>query len=83
MGQQAKEAGLTNEQREKMRHALGLNRKARFYRNHYHAAVNSPDADLWAELVGLGYAALVNVENNLILFTVTDAGRAALSKVSP
>lgn len=71
---------LTKLQGDKMRHALGLDRKKRSYRNRFHAAVGSSDADLWTDLVSIGFAALINVEGGLILFTVTDLGRAALKE---
>jgi hypothetical protein len=74
---------LSKEQAAAMRHALGLDRKAKSYRNRYHAAVGSPVAEMWTDLVSLGYAALVHVESGLILFTVTPAGRAALESKEP
>jgi hypothetical protein len=69
---------LSEAQRGKMRHALGLDRKRVSYRNRYFAAVETSDCDLWTELVAAGYAALVKVEGTLALFTVTEAGREAL-----
>lgn len=74
---------LTKEQRAAMLHALGLDRKRKSYRNSYHAAIGSPNAEMWTDLVGLGFAALVHVEGSLALFTVTEAGRAALSEGEP
>lgn len=70
---------LTGFQRAAMRHALGLDRRRTSYRNRYHAAVGSDAAEAWADLASRGLAALVHVENNLALFTVTKLGRAALS----
>lgn len=71
---------LTKAQVAAMRHALGLDRKAKPYRNRYHAAVDNREAmSLWTDLVEMGCAALVHVESGLALFTVTDAGRTALS----
>ena len=69
---------LTEEQIKVMRHALGLDRGRRSYRNRYHATVGSPAADVWTDLVALGCAALIHVERDMALFTVTDAGRLAL-----
>jgi hypothetical protein len=69
---------LTEAQRGKMRHALGLDRARKSYRNRYYATFNSADCDLWTDLVSRGYAALVNVEGTSVLFMVTEAGREAL-----
>lgn len=69
---------LTKAQISTLRHALGLDRKSVSYRNRYHAPVGSSAADVWTDLVGMGFAALVNVERDMALFTVTDAGKAAL-----
>lgn len=71
---------LTKSQRRAMLHALGLDRKPKSYRNRYHAPTGSTDAEMWTDLVAGGCAALVHVEGNLALFTVTDAGRAALEE---
>lgn len=71
---------LTKEQRQAMRHALGLDRKRKSYRNRYHAAIGSPDAEMWTELAALGCATLVHVEDDIALFAVTGAGRRALGE---
>lgn len=70
---------LTKAQTDAIKHALGLDRAKASYRNRYHAPVGSPAADLWAGLVADGLATLVHVEGALALFTVTPAGRLALS----
>jgi hypothetical protein len=48
---------ITNEQRQKMLHALGLDYKTTAYRNYY--CISDPDSD-WEALVKMGYAEQVS-----------------------
>ena len=69
---------LTEAQRRKMRHALGLDQGAVEYRNYYKAA--PPDQPDWEELVALGYAISGMSDKIGCGYAVTDAGRAALAE---
>ena len=72
---------ITEKQREIMRHALGLNRGNRDCRNHFVTGPGSDDYTHCEELVAAG---LMNKRaGNMLsggddIYSVTDAGRAAL-----
>lgn len=81
----AKPAGedeqMTNEQREVMRHALGLNRGSREYRNHFVTGPGTTDYPHCEALVAAGL--MTRRDGNQLsggdqIYSVTDAGRAAL-----
>lgn len=72
---------MTEEQREIMRHALGLNRGSRKYRNHFVTGPGSTDYPHCEELVAAGL--MTKRAGNVLsggddIYSVTDAGRAAL-----
>lgn len=73
---------LTAQQREGMRHALGLTRSAKAWRNHFVACDGSPAAKYWQELVAAGYATgkPYGGAPRSTIFFVTDEGRSALRK---
>ena len=64
-----------------LRHALGLDRRAAAYRNHFCADVGHTD---WAALQALVQAGLMVQRRSAIsagwIFFVTDAGRAAIAE---
>lgn len=74
---------LTEQQREIMRHALGLNRGTREYRNHF---VTGPGSDDYADCETLTDAGLMKKYPGHVLtggdpcYVVTDAGRQALER---
>lgn len=72
---------MTEEQREIMRHALGLNRGDRDYRNHFVTGPGSTDYPHCEALVAAGL--MTKRAGNALsggddIYSVTDAGRAAL-----
>lgn len=72
---------MTNEQREVMRHALGLNRGSREYRNHFVTGPGSTDHPHCEALVAAGL--MTKRAGNPLsggddIYSVTNAGRAAL-----
>lgn len=72
---------MTNEQREVMRHALGLNRGSREYRNHFVTGPGTTDYPHCEALVAAGL--MTRRDGNQLsggdqIYSVTDAGRAAL-----
>jgi hypothetical protein len=71
---------LTGQMRRVMRHALGLDRAKKSYRNRYSAANGTTAFGVWTELVMYGLAELVHAEGNLTTFRVSDAGRKAIDQ---
>ena len=72
---------MTNEQRDVMRHALGLGRASREYRNHFVTGPGTTDYPHCEALVAAGL--MRRREGNPLsggdpIYSVTDAGRAAL-----
>ena len=71
---------MTNEQRDVMRHALGLGRASREYRNHFVTGPGTTDYPHCEALVAAGL--MRRREGNPLsggdpIYSVTDAGRAA------
>lgn len=78
---QRPEQAPTTEQREIMRHALGLNRGGRDYRNHFVTGPGNPDYPRCEALVAAGL--MQRRDGNPLsggnpIYSVTEAGRAAL-----
>lgn len=72
---------MTDEHREILRHALGLNRGSRDYRNHFVTGPGSTDYPHCEALVSAGL--MTKRAGNVLsggddIYSVTDAGRAAL-----
>lgn len=75
-------SGLTEAERDDMRHALGLNRGKEAYRNHYAASPDTNDDALWKGLCAKGFAERLparSFDGHLNIYYVTDAGRRALA----
>lgn len=75
---------MTPEQREVMRHALGLTRGSREYRNHFVTGPGSTDYPHCEALVQAGL--MRRYEGHALsggdpIYSVTEAGRAALREV--
>lgn len=73
---------MTNEQREIMRHTLGLSRGNREYRNYFVTDSGTTDYPHCEALVAAGF--MTRREGNALsgnspVFSVTEAGRAALA----
>lgn len=70
---------MTEEQTNKARHALGLDRRKDAYRNRYIATPNSPDWCVWAAMVIVGDARvsrLVCTTDGDDIFSLTKQGAA-------
>ena len=74
---------MTKEQREIIRHALGLNRSYSEYRNHFVTGPESTDYPHCEALVAAGLMTKI-LGNELSggddIYSVTDEGRAAMQK---
>jgi hypothetical protein len=69
---------MTDRELQVMRHALGLHISDVAYRNHYVAGAD--DIPLWDALVDRGLAERGHPTPGWRVYSVTDAGRAALSE---
>ena len=72
---------MTNEQRDILRHALGLGRGSREYRNHFVTGPGTTDYPHCEALVTAGLMRrrdLNPLSGGELLYSVTDAGRVAL-----
>ena len=68
-------SSITPKQREKMRHALGLDMAPQPYRNRYATQPNDLD---WEALVAGGWAAVAARTKHQIIYGVTDEGLDAI-----
>jgi len=75
---------LTDRQIGNMRHALGLTRSNKPFRNHYCVDAGNEDDLSWNELVKAGYAKVSPPRDWLPynIYRVTDEGKAALLRVN-
>lgn len=71
---------LSPAQRHVIEHALGLTRGRVAYRNFFAADPGSPDCAIWEGLEAAGLAGRIRplTPDSLVVFCVTEAGRAAL-----
>lgn len=71
---------LTEAERENMRHALGLSRKPKPYRNYFVTDPHSDDGRCWERLCmrGLAEARPYRFASGTKCYRVTEAGRRAL-----
>ena len=77
---------MTDEERDLLRHACGVDSRSPYYRDYFAAEPGSDDDCAWAAMVDAGLASVRRQPGSLTqlrIYGVTTAGKAAIGKPDP